>query len=309
LSLVAKRWLEVALVPASLVLGVLVLGSLAHNLALLDTGPERLPPTPALFGLGSGGGSGAPAAFGSGDFWRALALVAMWITIAAGVLAAVIYKLRGGKLLQLVSVWELLGYLLVLLLFFVILLHWQDISAVIRGDRGVLPSIPSGPAGPGSPSDADADAATGTAILAVALLAFVAVSLAIPLARFLRRMAAEAPPKGPPSGEMARAVARAVRTIREGGDYREAVIQCYSDLMAALASRGVQGQEPLTAREIEGVALQRVGLTRGSVDALTGLFEEARYSKHDIGPAQRDAAVTALEAIRRELEVSSRASA
>ena len=34
---------------------------------------------------------------------------------------------------------------------------------------------------------------------------------------------------------------------------------------------------------------------------LTGLFERAKFSQHAIGPAERDEAIAALRAVRREL--------
>jgi Domain of unknown function (DUF4129) len=42
-------------------------------------------------------------------------------------------------------------------------------------------------------------------------------------------------------------------------------------------------------------------LRPGSVHRLTGLFERAKFSHHAIGPADRDEAVAALRAVRREL--------
>ena len=102
--------------------------------------------------------------------------------------------------------------------------------------------------------------------------------------------------------EAASAVRRTLLDLESGTDFRTAVMACYQRMCTLIAARGVSGQDVLTAREIEGLVLVELGLSQGSVDDLTNLFEEARYSAHEIGPGQRDRAVECLTSIRRELE-------
>ncbi|HTD81178.1 MAG TPA: DUF4129 domain-containing protein, partial [Thermoplasmata archaeon] len=102
--------------------------------------------------------------------------------------------------------------------------------------------------------------------------------------------------------EAASAVRRTLIDLQAGTDFRTAVMACYQRMCSLIAARGVARQEALTAREIEGLALAELGLSQGSVDDLTNLFEEARYSMHEIGAMQRDRAMDCLTAIRRELE-------
>ena len=303
-----RRWLATAAAPVLLVASVLLIGSLAHNLARLDTGAELLPPSPETrLGIGTEGPGNAT---GAGALLRGFFLTLMWVLLGGGIAAAVYAKARGAKLLKLVTVWELLGYALALVAFLAIVTYWQDLSAMVRG-TGQEPLIPSdgGSANQHGATESD-DPATGAIVLAIAILVFLAAGMAVPLMRFLRAMTRKGPTPQPSTRALAaQAVGRAVRVLQEGGDYRKAVIRCYSELIAVLAAKGIRGQEHLTAREIEGLALEKVGLSRGSVDALTAVFEEARYSTHDIGPGQRDAAVGALESIKRELEGPARASA
>jgi len=302
----ARRARTVVAAPLLLLAGVLFLGSLSFNLSHLDTGAERLPPIPPIGGFGSAGGLGA-AEPGSGNAARAFFQVLLWGLLAAGVLSVVLWKVLGKKLRDMVTPWELLGYGLLIVLFLTLVFFWQDVAEGIHGAfRSFGGSEPAGPSlGPGQ----SRDPAVGAVVLMFVIVGILVAPFAVYLARFLRAMAAPPPPKESPREMAARVVARAVTALRAGGDFRAAVIQCYSDFCTVLAARGLRSQDSLTAREIESLAQAKIGLTRGSLDALTVLFEEARYSHHPIGADQRDAAVGALESIKRELEGSPRASA
>ena len=293
--------------PALLAVAVLLVGSLSYNLAHLDTGPELLPPIPPLGGLGSGPGGNNTTA-GDGESTRAFFTTLFWGVVGFGIAMVLLVKFSGGKLGRLVTVWELLGYGLVILVILVLVLNWGSISGTIRG---VVPTTSRGPAGPpGFGAEQSEDRPTGLALLVVAVAAIVLVATFAPLGRYLRRdRTTRSPPSESPRAVAARALGRTIRDLQAGGPYREAVIRCYSELCAILATRGLRRQDSLTAREIEALALRQVGLSQGSVDSLTGLFEEARYSRHEIGPRERDAALSALASIKSELEAVPSASA
>jgi len=95
---------------------------------------------------------------------------------------------------------------------------------------------------------------------------------------------------------------RTLLDLEAGRDFRTAVLECYRTMCSILAIRGVSRQDVLTPREIEFQALSELGLSRTSIEDLTSLFEEARYSDHQIGRNDRDRAVECLTAIRNELE-------
>ena len=301
----AGRARTVVAAPLLLLTGVLFLGSLSFNLSHLDTGAERLPPIPPIGGFGSGRGASAGEE-GAGNAARAFFQTMLWGLLAAGLISVVLWKVLGKRLRDLVSIWELLGYGLLIILFLALVFFWQDVADVVHGTfRGVAEGDPGGPSlGPGQ----SRDPAVGVLVLMFVVIGILVVPFAVYLVRFLRGRAAPPAAKESPREMAARVVGRAVLALRSGGDFRAAVIQCYSDLCAVLAARGLPSQDSLTAREIEDLAQAKVGLTRGSLEALTALFEEARYSRHPIGADQRDAAVSALENIKHELEGSTRAS-
>jgi hypothetical protein len=67
--------------------------------------------------------------------------------------------------------------------------------------------------------------------------------------------------------------------------------------------RGIEEQQALTPRELEGLAIRSLAVSEDSADSLTSLFEEARYSEHALGDPDRERAVQSLERIRADLGV------
>jgi hypothetical protein len=85
--------------------------------------------------------------------------------------------------------------------------------------------------------------------------------------------------------EVRAALAAAQSEITAGGDPRESVVRLYARLLAAIGPK-TGDVSCLTAEEIRAQALSALGVRPAAAQALTRLFEEARYSAHPFGPSE-----------------------
>jgi hypothetical protein len=101
--------------------------------------------------------------------------------------------------------------------------------------------------------------------------------------------------------ELAGALELTLDDLRSEPDPRRAVIAAYARMEAALAAHGI----PRRRFEAPHEYLTRVleDLTHGGRGArqLTGLFERARFSTHEIDPSLKDEAIAAVESLQDEL--------
>ncbi len=97
------------------------------------------------------------------------------------------------------------------------------------------------------------------------------------------------------------ALAEAANELGQGGDPRTVVLRLYARLLARVGPMtGDLG--PWTPEEIRVVRLAGIGLSGPSVEALTRLFEEARYSSHPMGPEAAARALRAIQRIEQEID-------
>jgi hypothetical protein len=106
-------------------------------------------------------------------------------------------------------------------------------------------------------------------------------------------------------GGLQDAVSSGRRALASLDDARAAIIACYAAMERSLAAAGADQEAADTPDEFLGRAVA-AGLVRGTAAReLTGLFYEARFSAHELTPAQRDAARQALEQLAADLRGSS----
>lgn len=99
------------------------------------------------------------------------------------------------------------------------------------------------------------------------------------------------------SEDLGASAAQALTALREGREFKEAILRCYQQMMnIAAAERALARPDFLTPAEFIAV-LKDAGLPHEAVEQLTHLFEFARYSTHPATPQQNAQAVTCLEAI------------
>jgi 4-amino-4-deoxy-L-arabinose transferase-like glycosyltransferase len=99
-------------------------------------------------------------------------------------------------------------------------------------------------------------------------------------------------------------LAAAIAQLSEatGGTPRERVIQVYARWLQRIV-RGSGDLSTLTAREIEAICTERLGISRETAHELTSLFEEARYSRHPMGEEVVVQAQQALTKALREFDL------
>lgn len=110
------------------------------------------------------------------------------------------------------------------------------------------------------------------------------------------------PPSEIPRGEFLAAI-EGIAALKEGirGDVRSAILASYGHMMTLFRSYGLYPRRHLTVREVEVLAMKSLGLSPRATRELRRLFEEARYSVHPLGDAQRREAIEALRQVGHEL--------
>src|SRR5438552_17423145 len=93
-------------------------------------------------------------------------------------------------------------------------------------------------------------------------------------------------------------VREAIQEIEGAGEVRSVILACFQRFCALLGSRGITKQDPLTPRELERLAVDRLRVSRDDSATLTSLFEEARYSEHPLGDIDRAWASNSLGRMR-----------
>jgi hypothetical protein len=94
------------------------------------------------------------------------------------------------------------------------------------------------------------------------------------------------------------------RLLMATTEYQASILWAYRRLVQHMREQGFLVQESFTARELVAAMGKAMPVDQRPLEALAEVFEEARYSPHPIGPAQRDQALAALRAIEKDLRVA-----
>ena len=89
--------------------------------------------------------------------------------------------------------------------------------------------------------------------------------------------------------------------LRRERDPRRAVIAAYARMEQLLGAHGVPRRAAEAPLEYLARVLLELDVGEHAVRGLTSLFEEAKFSHHDVGPHRRDEAISALIAVRDSL--------
>ena len=100
------------------------------------------------------------------------------------------------------------------------------------------------------------------------------------------------------------AIGDSLDDLRDEPDARRAVIAAYARMEGALAYEGLARRKAEAPREYLARALPTVGAGARSVERLTALIEEAKYSPHDVDSGMKEEAIDALAALRDELQAA-----
>jgi hypothetical protein len=99
------------------------------------------------------------------------------------------------------------------------------------------------------------------------------------------------------------AVHEAIKLVEDlASDPRSRIIACYQYLVATVSRLGAPVSSDLTARELDRAIRSTFALNGRATTDLTQLFEEARYSLHEIKDSDADKAHDYLELVAEELQ-------
>lgn len=175
---------------------------------------------------------------------------------------------------------------------------------------GATPDIaPPAPDPPGGDPSAQRPQVTWWTLAEVAGVLLVVAAVARLVGARRTRHAPEDPgaDEEPVAAALTAAVDAAEERLLGPGDARAAIVAAYAamaaSISAGLARRGGAARPSDTPTELLARAVS-AGLVRpGPAADLTGLFREARFSRHPMGEAERRAAERALAGVRDELAV------
>ena len=90
--------------------------------------------------------------------------------------------------------------------------------------------------------------------------------------------------------------------LAAGDEIREAIFNCYEDLCLVLMQNGFLRRDFETVREFEMAIRQALPVSESALEALDQVFEEARYSSHEMGDSHKVAAQEALTNVVSEIQ-------
>jgi hypothetical protein len=87
----------------------------------------------------------------------------------------------------------------------------------------------------------------------------------------------------------------------EHGTPRNAIVECWLRLEDDVAAAGLPRQASETSAEFTTRVLASYSLDAGPIVELAALYREARFSRHELGAAERDRALVALRSVHASL--------
>ncbi|MFQ6105988.1 MAG: DUF4129 domain-containing protein [Thermoplasmata archaeon] len=286
-----------------LLLSAVAIGNLSFNVANVVTGEEVIPEFPSERPEEVNG-----TAFGADPEVLKVGFIAFFVCLLVVIVTGIAYAIyRGENLGEYLPLFEFLGGILAIAFIIGAVLFFHDISgsfeALIKYFSFGEPAEGGGPTGPGGGIKTTREFPIYfTITLLASLVLLTSLFLYHFLPSFKDAVLAEGRERARRRRILARKVRRTISGLESGGDFRSTVLRCYSDMCFILLSTGVEGHPSLTPREFEVIARKEAGLSEDSIATLTGIFEIARYSDHDISEEQRDMAICSLKEIQSELE-------
>ena len=93
--------------------------------------------------------------------------------------------------------------------------------------------------------------------------------------------------------------------LKASNEYIAVIFNCYKDLVHHFRSYGFMKKVYETTREFESAVRGAFYMVPGDqLDRFLSIFEEARYSDHDIGPTHRDGAIQTLQMISDSITIA-----
>ncbi len=90
--------------------------------------------------------------------------------------------------------------------------------------------------------------------------------------------------------------------LKAANEYIAIIFDCYKKLVQHFRKHGFMKKVYETTREFEAAVRKAFDMVpQNQLDAFLSIFEEARYSDHDIGPSHRDSALATLDVVANSL--------
>ncbi len=94
-----------------------------------------------------------------------------------------------------------------------------------------------------------------------------------------------------------------IRNELMGGEgVRIAIINSYKNMMNIFEKRGIKFEPSMTSREFMNYAMTNFDVSDEIISDITNLFEEARYSSHELDELYREQALNDLKKLEEELK-------
>ena len=104
-----------------------------------------------------------------------------------------------------------------------------------------------------------------------------------------------------PAGLLAETLTDALDRLSWSDDPRAVIIKAYHDIELAFAAAGMPPMESEAPRQYLERMLTSADVEKDAIIRLTALFEQARFSDHDMDESDRTEAIEAMEAVRADL--------
>lgn len=233
--------------------------------------------------------------------WYLIMLLSNRKEIIAGV--AGVFKLGGPREFVRTNFWATLAaYTLILLLGIVIL--WVGIPQRILGRIQELSSTQISAPAQANPTTGVAPPTAivylgGLLLAAIFITSFILLTAGIRLALSKREIQADEPRLGikEEATEVVRQTITALKSERRN-EYHEMILQCYQKMCDILSKVGTEVSPTDTAREFAQNISSELHVDSNGVNGLTFLFEEARYSRHEISEEKRKMALDYLASLQ-----------
>ena len=106
------------------------------------------------------------------------------------------------------------------------------------------------------------------------------------------------------AGLLAETLSDALDRLSWADDPRDVIIKAYHDIERAFAAAGMPPRASEAPRQYLERILASADVEQDAITRLTSLFEQARFSDHDMDEFDRAEAIDAMEAVRAELTAS-----
>ena len=131
-------------------------------------------------------------------------------------------------------------------------------------------------------------------VLAIGIVLAAAVAFFAVAAMIAERRSA-VPQSADTKEELADIIEGKIADLKTGSDPRNAILEVYRQMHEFLAGMGATDRSYWTAREFEERARDLLSIRERTITDITSLFEEAKYSRHEMGERERSMAVELFE--------------